>query len=539
MTNPVNATRRRLLKTGLATSAAMSVGIPIVSKAEAEAAAATKDGIAWHKGVCRFCGTGCGLQVGVKDGRVVATMGDPDSPVNRGLNCVKGYFNTKILYGKDRLTRPLMRKKNGKFDKNGEFTPVSWDEAFDEMARQFKRVYQAKGPAGIGLCGSGQYTIPEAYTASKLWKGGFRSNNIDPNARLCMASAVVGFYQVFGIDEPANNYADIEKSDLMLLWGNNIAEAHPVLWSRVVDRKLSHKATKVINLTTFRNTSSDFSDLTIIFKPSTDLAIANFLLREILRRNVVDQDFVNKHCIFAAGVTDIGYGLRNTDKFAYPAEKDVMARQLKVTLDANEARGMGLKAGTEVEQKNSGGTAGKHWQITLEDFRKGVEPYDLDFVAELAKGDADESLDTFKKKLMDLADLVCDTKRNLMSYWCMGFNQHQRGVWVNELVYSIHLLLGKHAKPGNGAFSLTGQPSACGSAREVGAFSHRLPADMLVANPKHRQRTESIWQLPAGTLNPKVGASLMGIMRGLEDKSINFVWTQVVNIFQSTPNNTH
>ena len=407
------------------------------------------------------------------------------------------------------------------------------------MARQFKRVYQAKGPAGIGLCGSGQYTIPEAYTASKLWKGGFRSNNIDPNARLCMASAVVGFYQVFGIDEPANNYADIEKSDLMLLWGNNIAEAHPVLWSRVVDRKLSHKATKVINLTTFRNTSSDFSDLTIIFKPSTDLAIANFLLREILRRNVVDQDFVNKHCIFAAGVTDIGYGLRNTDKFAYPAEKDVMARQLKVTLDANEARGMGLKAGTEVEQKNSGGTAGKHWQITLEDFRKGVEPYDLDFVAELAKGDADESLDTFKKKLMDLADLVCDTKRNLMSYWCMGFNQHQRGVWVNELVYSIHLLLGKHAKPGNGAFSLTGQPSACGSAREVGAFSHRLPADMLVANPKHRQRTESIWQLPAGTLNPKVGASLMGIMRGLEDKSINFVWTQVVNIFQSTPNNTH
>lgn len=173
MTNPVNATRRRLLKTGLATSAAMSVGIPIVSKAEAEAAAATKDGIAWHKGVCRFCGTGCGLQVGVKDGRVVATMGDPDSPVNRGLNCVKGYFNTKILYGKDRLTRPLMRKKNGKFDKNGEFTPVSWDEAFDEMARQFKRVYQAKGPAGIGLCGSGQYTIPEAYTASKLWKGGF------------------------------------------------------------------------------------------------------------------------------------------------------------------------------------------------------------------------------------------------------------------------------------------------------------------------------------------------------------------------------
>ncbi len=535
---PVNQERRTLLKSGLAASAAMSVGIPIVPLAKTQAEAVSKD-ITWHKGVCRFCGTGCGLQVGVQNGRVVATMGDPDAPVNRGLNCVKGYFNAKILYGKDRLTRPLMRKKNGKFDKEGEFVPVSWKEAFDEMERQFRRVYEAKGPAAVGLIGSGQYTIPEAYAASKLWKGAFRSNNIDPNARLCMASAVVGFYQVFGIDEPANNYSDIEKSDLMVLWGNNMAEAHPVLWSRVVDRKLTHKATKIVNLTTFRNMSSDFADLTIIFKPNTDLAIANFLLREILRRNVVDQDFVNRHCVFAAGVTDIGYGLRNTDKFAYPAEKDVMARQLKVTLDKYEARGMGLKEGQEVEQKNTGATAGKHWQITLEDFRKGVEPYDLDFVAELAKGDADESLDTFKKKLMDLADLVCDRKRNFMSYWCMGFNQHQRGVWVNELVYSIHLLLGKHAKPGNGAFSLTGQPSACGSAREVGAFSHRLPADMLVANPKHREITEGIWGMPAGTLNPKVGASLMDMLKGLEDKSINFLWTQVVNIFQSTPNNTH
>ncbi len=538
MTTPVNETRRRLLKSGVAASAAMSIGIPITVKGQ-EAAKAADDGIAWHKGVCRFCGTGCGLKVGVKDGRIVATMGDPDAPVNRGLNCVKGYFNAKIMYGKDRLTQPLMRMKNGKFDKHGKFEAVSWDVALDEMVRQFKRVYDAKGPSAIGLCGSGQYTIPEAYVASKLWKAGFRSNNIDPNARLCMASAVVGFYQVFGIDEPANNYSDIEKSDLTLLWGNNMAEAHPVLWSRVVSRKLTHKDTRIVNLTTFRNVSSDFSDLTIIFKPNTDLAIANYLLREIVRRDVVNHDFVNRHCIFATGVTDIGYGLRNTDKFAYPAEKDVMARQLKVKLDKYEAHAQGRTEGEEVEQKNAGGSAGKHWSISFDEFKKGIEPYTLDFVAELAKGDADESLEDFKKKLQTLADWVCDKSRNMMSYWCMGFNQHQRGVWVNELVYSIHLLLGKHGLPGNGAFSLTGQPSACGSAREVGAFSHRLPSDMLVANPKHRTKTEGLWKLPEGTLNPKVGTDLMAIMRGLEDKSVNFVWTQVVNIFQSTPNNTH
>ena len=107
--------RRELLKTGVAATAAMSVGLP-VTQACAQAAQAADAGIEWHKGVCRFCGTGCGLQVGTMNGRIVATKGDPDAPVNRGLNCIKGYFNAKILYGQDRLTRPLMRMKDGKFD---------------------------------------------------------------------------------------------------------------------------------------------------------------------------------------------------------------------------------------------------------------------------------------------------------------------------------------------------------------------------------------------------------------------------------------
>ena len=183
-----------------------------------------------------------------------------------------------------------MRKKNGKFDKNGRFEPVSWEEALDEMEKQLRRAYQAKGPEGIAIVGSGQYTIPESYCASKLMKAGFRSNNIDPNARLCMASAVVGFYQTFGVDEPSNIYADIEKCDTMVLWGNNMAEAHPVLWSRVTDRKLTHKDTRIVNLTTASNMSSNMADTEIVFKPNTDLAILNYVAREIVRRKAYDQD---------------------------------------------------------------------------------------------------------------------------------------------------------------------------------------------------------------------------------------------------------
>ena len=120
----------------------------------------------------------------------MATQGDPDAPVNRGLNCIKGYFLSKIMYGKDRLTTPLMRKKNGQYDKNGDFVPVSWDEAFDLMAAKWKQALKSDGPGAVGMFGSGQWTIPEGYAANKFVKGGLGHNNIDPNARLCMASAL-------------------------------------------------------------------------------------------------------------------------------------------------------------------------------------------------------------------------------------------------------------------------------------------------------------------------------------------------------------
>ncbi|MEN8207267.1 MAG: nitrate reductase catalytic subunit NapA [Pseudomonadota bacterium] len=531
-------TRREFLKTSVAASAAATVGLPISQTAEA-AAKETEAGMQWDKAVCRFCGVGCGIMVATKDGRIVATKGDPDAPVNRGLNCIKGYFNGKIQYGKDRLTQPLMRMKDGKYAKDGKFQPVTWDQAFDEMEKQFKKTYKEMGPHGVAIFGSGQYTIPEGYTSAKLMKAGFRSNNIDPNARHCMASAVVGFIQTFGIDEPSGNYDDIEHTDTVVTWGANMAECHPILWARVSDRKLSDEENvKLVNLTTCSNQTSDIADEEIIFKPGTDLAIFNYIAREIVKRDAVDHDFVNKHCVFATGPYDIGYGMRGTSKYAFDAEKDTQAKELKVTLDKYEAIAQRKKEGQVVEQNNRKKPV-KHWQISFDEFKRGVEPYTLDFVAELSKGDTDESLASHKKKLQALADLYIDDKRKMVSFWTMGMNQHYRGSWVNEQAYMLHLLLGKQAMPGNGAFSLTGQPSACGTAREVGTFAHRLPADMVVFNPKHRARAEKIWKLPANTLNPKVGSHITKILRDLEDGSVKWAWVQVNNPFQASANANH
>ena len=533
----MDLTRREFLKTSAATATATAAGISVPAAAVAESEQADAD-VQWDKGVCRFCGTGCGIMVGTRDGRIVATKGDPDAPVNRGLNCIKGYFNGKIQYGKDRLTRPLMRMKDGKFDKQGKFQAVSWERAFDEMEKQFKKTYREKGPAGVAIFGSGQYTIPEGYVSAKLMKAGFRSNNIDPNARHCMASAVVAFIQTFGIDEPAGNYDDIEHTDTVVTWGANMAECHPILWARVSDRRLSDDNVRLVNLTTISNQTSDIADLEIIFKPGTDLAIQNYILREIVNNDAVNHDFVNKHCVFSTGPYDIGYGMRGTSKYAFEAEKDIQAKELEVTLDPAEAIAQRRKPGEIVRQNNTKKPV-KHWLISFEEFKRGVEPYTLDFVAELAKGDPDEDLESFKKKLQTLAELYMDKNRKVGSYWTMGFNQHYRGSWVNEQIYAIHLLLGKQAQPGNGAFSLTGQPSACGTAREVGTFAHRLPADLVVFNPKHRAFSEKLWKLPANTLNPKVGSHITKIMRDLEDGSVNWAWVQVNNPFQATANANH
>jgi len=536
MGNDIN--RRAFLKSSIATATAAAVGIPGISLADA--LIDPRAGWSWDRGVCRFCGVGCGILIATEDGRITAVKGDPDSPVNRGLLCVKGYANAQILYGDDRLTRPLLRMKDGRFDKRGDFIPVSWERAFDEMERQFKRAYGDLGPTGVGIMGSGQYTIQEGYAAAKLVKAGWRSNNIDPNARHCMASAVAGFIQTFGIDEPAGCYDDIELTDTVVTWGANMAEMHPMLWSRVVDTRLRSDRYRIFNLTTFRNRTSDMADVEIVFRPNTDLAILNYLIREILERGAVDREFVDTHCVFATGPTDVGFGMRGTDAYAYEAEKDVLERQRTVTLSKAESIAQRRDPGQahHVEQRNAAG-AGKHWLISLDDFKRAVAPYTLDFVAPLAKGDSDEPLADFKKKLVALADAYTERSRKVVSFWTMGFNQHTRGTWLNEQIYAVHLLLGKQARPGSGAFSLTGQPSACGTAREVGTFSHRLPADMVVANPKHRARSEKLWRLPAKTLNPKVGSHITKMMRDLEDGHLRWLWVQVNNPFQATANANH
>jgi len=483
------------MKANAVAAAAGAAGISDASIASNVITGENLTQLTWNKAPCRFCGTGCSVNVATLEGKVVATHGDIKSPVNKGINCVKGYFLSKIMYGEDRLKTPLLRMKDGVYDKQGTFTPVTWDQAFDVMAEKYKAALKAKGPTSIGMFGSGQWTVMEGYTASKLMKAGFRSNNIDPNARHCMASAVVGFMRTFGIDEPMGCYDDIEATDAFVLWGSNMAEMHPILWTRLTDRRLSAPHVKVAVLSTFEHRCFDLADNGIVFTPQTDLAILNYIANYIIQNDRVNTEFVNNHTNFRRGDVDIGYGLRDE----HPLQQSA--------INAN---------------------SGDSTPMTFAEFAEFVSDYDESYVSQLSGVPVN--------KLRALAELYADPERKVVSFWTMGFNQHTRGVWCNNLIYNIHLLTGKIATPGNSPFSLTGQPSACGTAREVGTFAHRLPADMVVMNDEHRAKAEKIWKLPAGTIPANPGFHAVEHNRKLKDGEMNVYWVQCNNNMQAAAN---
>ena len=461
---------RRKFLAGL-TAAAGTATMPLYRGAfVADARADVPVTATWHKAPCRFCGTGCGAEVAVDAGKIVAVRGDDLSPVNQGLLCAKGYGLAKVLYGADRLTTPMIR------DTNGVLQPATWDEALQLIADRWTQLIAADGPDAVAMYGSGQWTIPEGYAALKFMKGGIRTNNLEPNARLCMASAVVGFLTTYGIDEPAGCYDDFDIADTFFLWGGNMAEMHPMLFNRIIQRRNADPNVKIINLTTFGHMTNEEADETLVFKPHSDLYLANAMAYVIINEGLADQSFIANHVTF---------------------KQDIAGTTTTIDLAA--------------------------YTTFLADYTPAA------VAAEVGIAAAD---------IERLARLLADPTKKTVSTWTMGFNQHTRGVWINNLVHNLHLMTGKVAKPGNSPFSLTGQPSACGTCREVGTFTHRLPSDRVVANATHRAEIEAIWGVPAGTIpsptdSPLVHAKAM--WDKLADGSIKSVWIDVTNPFQSMP----
>jgi nitrate reductase NapA len=436
-------------------------------------------GTAWARVPCHLCGVGCGLLVAVQNARAVAVRGDPDSPTGQGMACVKGYHSVQTLYGRDRLTRAMVRRQ-------GKLVAVPLAEALDLVSRRLGEAVAQHGPQAVGVYGSARWTIPDAYVATKLFKGALGSSNVETSARLRAGSARAGLESSFGLDGAIGCYEDIDHADIFVLWDVNLAETDPVLFSRMLARKRRDPAVRIIDLTTRSTRTSYASDQSLLHLPQSELAIANALCHVLVARRWVDRNFVDRYVAFRRGKTGIGTAVPDG-----PLMEDVVQNS---TWDEFVAF-LGEYTPERVQQRSGVPVARLQW----------------------------------------LASLYGDRSRRVMSFWGADANGGIRGTWMNNLIYNIHLLTGRVATPGNSPFCVTGLSGLGSAMQDAGASPGALPLGRA-QNPEDRRRTSKLWGVPAETISPRPGHHALGMFRALERGDLRFLWIQATNPMVSLPN---
>ncbi len=238
----------------------------------------------WVATTCGYCSVGCGMLVGVREGKAVAVRGNPAHPVNLGKLCPKGLSEHHTLQTKDRARNPLLKRE-------GKFETVTWDHALTTMVDKFRAVQEKWGPGALGVVSTGQLVTEEFYTLGKLIQLGFGTRNYDGNTTLCMASAVAGYKRSFGSDGPPGSYADLETADVILLIGANIADNHPILCARL---QKNEKATLIVADPRVTKTAM-LADIFLPVKPRSDIALINGIAHILIRDGLINSEYIKLH----------------------------------------------------------------------------------------------------------------------------------------------------------------------------------------------------------------------------------------------------
>ncbi|GAA0401105.1 bifunctional reductase [Acrocarpospora corrugata] len=243
--------------------------------------------------VCSYCGVGCGIVMDVDTDaagrrRVVKVSGDRAHPANAGRLCTKGATSADMAAAPGRLGAALVRA-----DRGAEPAEVGVDEAIKETARRLRAILDEHGPDALSFYVSGQMTLEAQYLANKLAKGFVGTNQIESNSRLCMASAGSGYKLSLGSDGPPGSYDDFDHADLFFVIGANMADCHPILFLRLLDRVKA--GAKLIVVDPRRTATAAKADLFLQIRPGTDLALLNGLLHLLVENGHIDRDFIAEH----------------------------------------------------------------------------------------------------------------------------------------------------------------------------------------------------------------------------------------------------
>ncbi len=420
---------------------------------------------------CPYCGVGCGTILKTRNGRITGIVPDKDHPTNKGLQCIKGLTSAEAIYV-NRLNKPLIRKDmsdplkghvsatKGSYDPSL-FREASWEEAEELVADKIVEIVKASGGNAVGLYGSGQLSLEGQYLENIFMKGIIGSNTIEANARMCMTSAVTGYFKTLGSDTPPTCYEDVELADMICFWGHNARGAHPILYWRVADSKAQ------------RNIP------TLVVDP---------------RRTgtVMGLEDVNKDNSFHFPTINGDISIHNALAYALMENHD----------DAI--------AWDFLKEYTTG------WQEYVDAVQAGYKPEDVEDrtkipAAEIRKVAAIWAKASIRGRERGTGGVMC--------IWGIGYNQHLHGQHNTMSLINLMALTGNIGRPGAGPHSQTGQPNAMGE-RLTGGLTGRLPFNIGIDNEKHREWCAKNWGLPKERLDEVAGMQNTGMAVGMMERAL-------------------
>jgi ferredoxin-nitrate reductase len=244
----------------------------------------------WIQSACVLCSNGCGLDIGVKDGRIVGVRGRAEDRINFGRLGPKGLNGWVANNSPDRLTKPLIRR-------NGQLEEATWDEAMTLMTLKTKDIIQKHGSSAIGVYTSGQLFLEEYYTLAVINKAGLGTPHTDGNTRLCTATADAALKISFGTDGQPSSYTDIDTTDCLLLVGHNVASQQTVLWMRILDRLAGANPPKIVVIDPRNTFTTEKADVHLRLKPGTNVAVLNGLIHLLIKNGNIDEQYIQKHTV--------------------------------------------------------------------------------------------------------------------------------------------------------------------------------------------------------------------------------------------------
>ncbi len=480
---------RRLFLKGSAFVAGAAAGTNLLSEKNPELEAApakvqAETGRKLVQAACPYCGVGCGTMIQVENGKIVSMQPDKDHPNNKGLQCIKGLTAAEPIYT-DRLTEVLVRKDvwaewskpnhgdldfvsqtKGNFD-DDKWLTVSYHEAEEMITHKIVHLIKKYGGNSIGLYGSGQLTVEGQYLENLFMKGVMGSNTIEANARMCMTSAVTAYFATLGSDTPPMSYDDIEMADMILHFGHNARESHPIVFWRVADHKKKNNIPTVVVDPRQTGTLKAFQQINpenTIHVPclNGDISFLNSIAHVLLKDHpdVIEWDFLKKNTV--------GF-----EKYI----EGVLARYSP----EQAMEFMGPRVGKEISPALIRRIAGLYADATRKGKKRG--------------------------------------KGGVITFWGIGFNQHIHGQHNDISIINLHLLTGNIGRPGAGPFSMTGQPNAMGE-RFTGGLTGRLPFNEGLQNEAHRKQTATFWRVPEANLRRAAESQNPGMAVGMMERAL-------------------